>query len=99
MKTRIEWSSQVEGFVRRLAPEPRRRLRRGLRGLAGGRGDVKPLQGELLGYGRLRVAHYRVMYREAMEEGCRVVKCLFAAERDEVYELFSRMRLDDLTEE
>ena len=98
MTTRIEWSRQVADFVGGLAPDPRRRVRAALRGLEGGRGDVKALQGDLLGYRRWRVAQYRVIYREAVEGGERVVRCLYAAERDVVYEMFSRMRLDELAE-
>ena len=84
-------------FVRSLAPEPRRRVRLALRGLAAGQGDVRTLQGDLQGYRRLRVAHYRIIYRETTEQGQRVIKCLFGAERNVVYEIFATLRLDDLS--
>lgn len=38
MKTRVEWSAQVERFVLAQAPEPRRRLRLAIRALGEGKG-------------------------------------------------------------
>lgn len=96
MKTSVVWSDQVEGFVKALAPEPRRTLRLAIRGLAEDRGDTKPLVDALQGYYRLRVGPYRVVYREEFEEGQRVLKCLFAQRRNVVYELFTALLLDDL---
>ena len=55
MKTKVELSEQVLNFVRSLAPEPRRTLRLGQRGLEQERGDIKQLEGELAGWCRLRV--------------------------------------------
>ena len=52
MKTEIRVAPQVEAFVKSLAPEPRRRLRLAIRGLATGRGDIKSLEGKLSGYCR-----------------------------------------------
>ena len=99
MKTRIDLSAQVAEFMGALAPEPRKRLRKAVRALERGEGDPKPLQGKLLSYARLRSAQYRVIYREGLEQGVRVIKCLFAEKRDFVYEMFERMRLDDLTKD
>ena len=50
---------QVADFVGSLAPEPRRRLREGLRGLEREEGDLKQLEADLTGYARLRVGSYR----------------------------------------
>ena len=49
MKTRVELVPQVANFVRSLAPEPRRRLRDGLRGLEKESGDLKQLEADLAG--------------------------------------------------
>jgi len=46
-------------FVRRLAPEPRRTIRRALRDLALGKGDIRQLEPPLEGYSRLRIGAYR----------------------------------------
>ena len=55
MKTRVELGPQVADFVRSLAPEPRQRLRTALRALEKDHGDLRPLEGDLTGYWRLRV--------------------------------------------
>ena len=86
----VEVESQVVTFVRKQAPEPRRRLREALRGLARGRGDIKGLEPPLDGYQRLRVGPYRVIFRQA---GDRLMRCVFAERRGIVYEVFSEMLL------
>jgi len=43
MKTKVRVEAQVEEFVKSLAPDPRRRLRQAIKGLASGRGDIKRL--------------------------------------------------------
>jgi len=81
----IKPSAQVAGFVRSLAPEPRRQLRLAIRSLARGREDVRALEGELAGYWRLRVGSYRVIvWRSAT-----VIECVFAERRSIVYEVFA----------
>jgi len=96
MNAEVQWSAQVRDFVASLAPEPKKGLRAGIRGLAQDRGDIKPLMDELIGYQRLRVGEFRVVYREVFEPGVAVRKCLFAERRDVVYELFRKMALDDI---
>ena len=89
MKTKVELSEQLLNFVRALAPEPRRALRLGLRGLGDERGDIKQLEGELAGWCRLRVKSYRVIFRYEMAGSQRVARCVFAERRALVYELFA----------
>lgn len=96
MKSEVQWSEQVRTFVAGLAPEPKRRLRAGIRELAGDRGDTQALADDLLGYKRLRVNDFRVIYREAFERGVPVRKCLFVERRNVVYEIFRKMVLDDI---
>ena len=86
---RVEVSEQVLAFVRRQAPEPRRRLRLALRGLEAERGDIKVLEGPLRGYCRLRVEPYRILFTVADAPGGDSVRCLFAERRDVVYSVFS----------
>jgi mRNA interferase RelE/StbE len=78
------------------APESRKRLRVGIRGLGNDRGDITAVVDELLGYRRLRVGDFRVIYREAFERGAPVRKCLFVERRNVVYEIFRKMVLDDI---
>ena len=91
MKTKVEISDQVLEFVRSLAPEPRRSLRLGVRGLAEERGDIKQLEGDLAGWCRLRVKGYRVIFRYEMVESQRIARCVFAERRELVYELFAEV--------
>ena len=91
MKTRVELDPEVVAFVRSLAPEPRRRIREALRGLEAEKGDLKPLEGDLSGYVRLRVSSYRVILRYRSEPGKRVARCVYAERRAVVYELFSEI--------
>ena len=91
MKTRVELDLQVADFVRSLAPDPRRRLREGLRGLEDEKGDLKQLEADLAGYARLRVGSYRVIIRFYADRGERVARCVYAERRAVVYELFSEI--------
>ncbi|MBI3768244.1 MAG: hypothetical protein HY271_07070 [Deltaproteobacteria bacterium] len=77
-------AAQVVDFVRRLPPEPRRRLRRALRDLSRERGDATALQTPLEGYCRLRVGGYRVLFAYGKRGS---VECIFAEQRSVVYEL------------
>ena len=91
MKTRVELDPQVVDFVRSLAPEPRRRLRSGLRELEEEKGDLEQLEADLAGYARLRVGGYRVIVRFYAASGERIARCIFAERRPVVYELFSEI--------
>jgi len=91
MRTRVRVESQVESFVRSLAPEPRRRLTIAIKALAHDRGDVQRLEGKLEGYSRLRVAGHRVIFCETTERGERVIDCVFAEKRAIVYDLLVRL--------
>ena len=91
----VRLAPQVVEFVRSLAPEPRRRMRAALRDLAKDHGDVRPLEGPLQDYCRLRVGPYRVILRYTTR---RVIECVFAERRSLVYEVFSDMMIDRLTQ-
>jgi mRNA-degrading endonuclease RelE of RelBE toxin-antitoxin system len=91
MRTKVRVEAQVEAFVKSLAPDPRRRLRLAIRGLAGGHGDTKALEGSLTDYCRLSVTGYRVIYQERAERGVRILDCVFAERRALVYEIFARL--------
>jgi mRNA-degrading endonuclease RelE of RelBE toxin-antitoxin system len=98
MRVRVEVGSQVQDFVRSLAPTPRRALTQAIKSLAQDAGDRKLLEGKLAGYHRLRVAGYRVIYREQPVGGARVIFCIFAERRSIVYELFQQMLLKELSQ-
>jgi len=83
---RVRASEQVVDFVRRLAPEPRRRVRDALRDLARGNGDIRPLEAPLDGYYRLRTGNFRILFTYATPKR---IDCVFAERRALVYEVFS----------
>ncbi len=86
-------AAQVVDFVRRLPPDPKRRLRRALRDLGRGRGDIKPLEPPLQGYSRLRVGGYRVVFAYGKRG---TIECIFAEQRSVVYELIIERLRDRL---
>jgi mRNA interferase RelE/StbE len=90
---RVELAPQVIDFVRRAAPQPRRRLRRALRELSRARGDIRSLEGPLSGYCRLRVGSYRIIFAYSEE---RAIHCIFAEHRSIVYEVFAELLRDRL---
>lgn len=90
---RVRLAAQVVEFVRSQAPEPRRRLRTALRALTREEGDVKPLEGPLHDYHRLRVGSYRVILRYASSK---TIECVFAERRNVVYEIFAETLIDRL---
>ena len=98
MRTRIRVEAQVEEFVKSLAPDPRRRLRLAIRGLADGRGDIKSLEGNLAGFCRLGVTGYRVIYNERVERGVRIIDCLFGERRALVHEIFLKLLVEQTVE-
>jgi mRNA-degrading endonuclease RelE of RelBE toxin-antitoxin system len=91
MRLRVELDPQVAEFVRSLAPEPRKRLRRALHSLESEAGDLKQLEGDLAGYARLRVGCYRVVVRFLTDRGQAVARCVFAEQRTVIYELFAEI--------
>jgi len=88
----------VLDFLRRLPPEPRHRLREAIRSLREEKGDTKALDGKLIGYHRLRVGSYRVIYIYAVDHGRRLIRCLFAEHRSTIYDLFIETMADRLRE-
>jgi mRNA-degrading endonuclease RelE of RelBE toxin-antitoxin system len=96
MNTRIEVRQQVHDFIAALAPEPRRKVWAGIKGLANGKGDVLQLEGGLSPYFRLRVGKMRVVFEEKSEAGVRVLVCFFADYRATVYKTLSSIIANNL---
>lgn len=88
---KIELSSQVVEFIRKQPPEPRRKLRQALRLLALEKGDIKPLEGPLENYYRLRIGVYRLVFVYSLHAGKRSVRCLFIERRNVIYEIFTEI--------
>ena len=77
-------ADQVVAFLRRLPPEPRRRIRAALRDLAKEKGDIKSLDAPLEDYSRLRVGGYRIVFAYGKRH---TIECIFLERRSVVYEL------------
>jgi mRNA-degrading endonuclease RelE of RelBE toxin-antitoxin system len=98
MKTEVLVSDQVRQFVRSLAPQPKQPLTRAIKRLDRDEGDIKRLEGKLVGWSRLRVSGYRVVFKETAHRGARAINCVFAERRGMVYELFAELLADELAE-
>ena len=96
MNTRVEVRSQVHDLIASLAPEPRRKLWAGIKGLAQGKGDVIQLEGKLAPFFRLRVGKIRVVFEEKSGGGGRVLVCFFAGYRATVYRTLSQLIANNL---
>jgi mRNA interferase RelE/StbE len=86
MKRALRPSRQVIDFASRLAPAPRRALKRALEGLRAGTGDIQPLEANLSGYHRLRAGKYRIIFQYARDGA---IEAVFIEQRELVYEIFA----------
>ena len=93
----VELEQQVVDSVRSLPPQPRQALRRALKNLRLEQGDIRALEGELEGFYRLRVQRYRVIFHYDLQRDQRVIRCVYAATRSIVYEVFAQ-RIRELLE-
>ena len=87
--TRVNLASQVVEFFGQLAPEPRKKLRLALRRLEQEKGDIKSLEGKLMGYQRVRSGSHRVIFARKVRNGRPEIDCVFAERRSLVYEVFA----------
>jgi mRNA-degrading endonuclease RelE of RelBE toxin-antitoxin system len=99
MKTKVRVGRQVEGFLKALAPEPRRKLRLAMKDLANDKGDLKLLEGKLSGFWRLRVGNIRVVFEVKAMGGTRVIFCFHADYRSIVYMVLEQLLASGLIEE
>lgn len=88
---KVELSAQVMDFIRRLAPEPRQAIRLALKKLGSGHGDIRALEADLMGFYRLRVSRYRIIFHYVTKVQQRILRCEFAEERSLVYQLYAEM--------
>ena len=79
--------------LRHLAPEPRRAMKKALKGLCDEKGDIRSLDQNLAGYYRLRVGKHRIIFRYGDDNA---IDALFAEERNLVYEVFEEQLIKQL---
>jgi len=84
----VEIQDEVLDYIRKCAPDPRKRFKEALQRLKQEEGDIKPLTHELEGFYRLRVGKYRVVFRYLNRKKHRVIQCVYAGERSWIYEVF-----------
>lgn len=99
VKARVRLGAQVADFIETLAPEPKRRLRAALKGIEGGKSDIKSLEGKLSGFYRLRSGRIRVVYQERFVRGQRQICCFYADYRSSVYDVFEQLLTAELIEQ
>ena len=87
---KVELEQQVIDFVRSLPTEPRQLVRRALKNLQKEEGNISLLEGELDAFYRLRVSRYRIIFRYDIRGRQRTIRCVYAAARSIIYEVFSR---------
>jgi len=91
MKTEVLVEQTAADFIRRQAPETRKRIRTALHGIENGNSFPEPLEDELDGFYKLKVDSYRlILQSEAGPRGPRF-KVVFAEQRKFVYEIFSQL--------
>jgi mRNA interferase RelE/StbE len=93
----VELEQEVVDFVRSLPPLPRQALRRALKNLQLEQGDIRALEGEFQGFYRLRVQRCRVIFHYDLRGNQRIIRCVYAATRSIVYEVFAQ-RIRELLE-
>lgn len=89
----VRASAQVIDFARRLAPRPRKAIKRGLEDLREEKGDIRALEATLSGYYRLRVGKYRIIFNYAQDGA---IEAVFLEERSFVYEVFENEFINQL---
>jgi mRNA-degrading endonuclease RelE of RelBE toxin-antitoxin system len=99
MTTRVVVSQRVREFLESLAPDPRRKLWRGIKDLARGKGDIRQLDGKLAPNWRLSVGNVRVIYYESSSNGKRQLVCFFADYRATVYSVLEQLLASDFLEQ
>jgi mRNA interferase RelE/StbE len=90
---KVDVKQPVYDFIRRLAPEPRRALKKALKDLEHEHGDIRSLEQALAGYYRLRIGKFRLIFRYVNTGD---IEAIFVEERSMVYEVFEAQLLEKL---
>ena len=86
MKNNVQLEEQVSQFIESLSPDPKRAIRRGLKGLENEEGNIKALGEDLAGHYRLKIKNYRIIF---VRDNGSIIRCVYAERRDAVYERYS----------
>ena len=91
MKIRVTLDDQPLNFIRQLAPDSRRSLREALRAIEAGKRFPEPLEDQLSGFYKVKVAGYRMILQALPASSGPVFRVVFAERRNVVYVLFSQL--------
>jgi mRNA interferase RelE/StbE len=87
----VELQQEVVNFVRSLPPQPQPALRPALKNLQLEQGDMRALEGELVGFYRLWAQRCRVIFHYDLRGDERVIRCIYAATCSILYEVFAEL--------
>ncbi len=91
MKTRVTLDDQPLKFIRQQAPDSRRALREALHAVEAGKTFPAPLEDQLEGFYKLRVAGYRMILQAVPGGSGPGFRVVFAERRSVVYVVFSQL--------
>ena len=88
MKFRLDMDAETRDLVRHLPPEPKHRVKQGLRRIADAPSVGKPLQEELAGLFSHRIGTLRIVY--AVSAAKAAVQIVAIGPRRTIYEILAR---------
>ena len=91
MKTEVTLDDQPSAFIQRQPPAAKRKLREALHAIERGEAFPEPLEDELDGFYKLKVADYRMLLQAVSSRRGPRFRVVFAEKRKAVYVLFSQM--------
>jgi mRNA-degrading endonuclease RelE of RelBE toxin-antitoxin system len=91
MKTGVTLDEQPLKFIRQQAPDSRRALREALHAVEAGKTFPEPLEDQLQGFYKLKVAGYRMILQAVPGGSGPGLRVIFAERRSGVYVLFSQL--------
>jgi mRNA-degrading endonuclease RelE of RelBE toxin-antitoxin system len=91
MKVRVTLDDQPLYFIRKQPPQARRAIRQALRELEAGEIFPEPLEDQLEGFYKLKVAVYRLILQSVAGGSGPGYRVVFVERRSTVYVLFSQL--------
>ena len=85
MSYKLQIGPQIHAFQATVGPQSRREIKHAIKELAREHGDIRALRDNLSGWHRLKIGHYRLIFRYT--EG-QIIQCVFLEDRKLVYEIF-----------
>jgi mRNA-degrading endonuclease RelE of RelBE toxin-antitoxin system len=91
MKIRVTLDDQPLKFIRQQTPDSRRALREALHAVETGKSFPEPLEDQLEGFYKLKIASYRMILQAVPGISGPGFRVVFAQRRSMVYELFNQL--------